>query len=224
MRVLERLGVELTPVRAHVVELMGGLPPAYREPRSDNLSSARRVPAGYLGQPVLPEAKLDRAAWEVLCWRQGHLPLRALRHVRDWGYLYHLESEAAERVYRRLRLHEDQERSLQEHHLRRVWDLAHQARPELVPAPAEANLPNPGGALALTAPPSEERQADPWASRRLRPGFLAGWACWFGNRWAGIRYRWLWVNLRLFAVRTRSSYRHQPRTSGHSQRELGRTL
>jgi hypothetical protein len=50
--------------------------------------------------------------------------------------------------------------------------------------------------------------------RHWQPRFLIftiGWGTWFGNRWAGIRYRRDCIQTRLFAFRTRASYRGAPK-------------
>jgi hypothetical protein len=57
------------------------------------------------------------------------------------------------------------------------------------------------------------RAGDPRFRRHWQPRFLSftiGWGTWFGNRWAGIKRRRDWVRTRIFAFRTRASYRGAP--------------
>jgi hypothetical protein len=47
-----------------------------------------------------------------------------------------------------------------------------------------------------------------WQPRYL--SFTIGWGTWFRDRWAGVGDRWDWIQTRLFALRTRSSYKGGP--------------
>jgi hypothetical protein len=204
MNLLEGAGIDPAEVRLTALKVMGApldLPPIQIPPL---------IAAGYWDRPILVEEELDEVAWKVLLWRQAHLPLDALRNSKDWECLRSLEVESARRVYRRLRLHEDQELSLFGHHLRRVQELAHNARPDLVAAPPD---PRQQGRFMGGRPLTRE---DPHFPRHWQPFFLSftiGWACWFGNRWAGMKSRWSWLLTRAFAFRTRASYRGCPNPS-----------
>lgn len=161
-------------------------------------------PAGTHDRPPLAEDELDPRAWAVLTWRQAHLPLDALRDRRDWDYLSALEGEAAHRLYRQLLLDEDHQFSLWHRHLDRVYAIARQARPDVVPPPPEPTEPR--GPTPLFLSMSHRRRH--WQSGWLN--FTVGWGTWFHNRWAGIRHRWFWLHTRRFAWRTRAAYRGAP--------------
>lgn len=165
------------------------------------------VPAGYMDRPILTEPELDSRAWKVLTWRQAHLPLDSLRTPRDWQRLRDLEDEQVRRLYRSLRLHQDQEVSLGTQHLMRVQHIAHGARSDLVPP-----LPPPKRIDAPTVA-TPIRTGDTRFRRRWRPSFLSftiGWGTWFRDRWSGMKRRWEWLQTRRFAFRTRASYRGCP--------------
>jgi hypothetical protein len=164
------------------------------------------TPAGYMDRPILDESELDPDAWRILVWRQAHLPLDALRTSRDWRCLCDLEAETSDRLYRRLKLHPDQELSLAQHHQRRVQQLAHDARPDLVPPlPPERRHDGPPVVGFLTAG---------GRPRHWQPQFLSftiGWGTWFANRWSGVLQRRDWIQTRLFALRTRAAYKGAPK-------------
>lgn len=145
------------------------------------------TPAGYLDRPILDEAELDRAAWSMLTWRQAHLPLDALKGLRDWHCLYRLESQTARKVYRRLRLDADQELSLLGHHLRRVQSVAHEGQPEVVP-PVPPPRRHDGPLVATPLHVGDRRFRRHWQPRWL--SFTIGWGTWFGNRCSGMKHRW----------------------------------
>ena len=164
------------------------------------------IPAGYMDHPILGEDQLDPAAWHALVWRQRHLPLDALKSTRNWECLFNLEAQAAANLYRRLRLHPDQELSLADHHLRRVRELAHEAHPDLVPLPSPLVPPDsPPVTLSVMRVGRRRRH---WQPRFLY--FTIGWGTWFGNRWSGIRGRWDSAQTLIFAFRTRASYKGAP--------------
>jgi len=48
--------------------------------------------AGTHDRPPLAIERVAADAWEVLCWRQEHLPLGHLKRQGDWGALFHLET------------------------------------------------------------------------------------------------------------------------------------
>lgn len=165
------------------------------------------VPAGYMDRPIMAEPELDSRAWKVLTWRQDHLPLDALRTSRDWQRLRDLEDEKARRLYRSLGLHKDQELSLGTHHLMRVQQIAHEARPDLVPP---LQPPRRIDAAPVATP---IRAGDPCVRRHWQPSFLSftiGWGTWFRGRWSGIKRRREWLQTRKFALRTRASYHGCP--------------
>jgi hypothetical protein len=143
----------------------------------------------------------------VLTWRQDHLPLGALRTVRDWECLRDLEDETVGRLYRSLRLHQDQELSLRTHHLMRVQQLAHEARADLVP-PVQ-----PPKRIDVATVVTPIRVGDQRFRRHWQPSFLSftiGWGTWFRGRWSGMKRRWESLQTRRFASRTRASYRGCP--------------
>lgn len=200
---LLRCGIIPSEIRTKVIEMIGGLPPDYRRPVQRDRALSRLAPAGFGRRPILDEDELDPMAWGVLSWRQAHLPLSALRSRKDWEYLQRLEQEAANRLYDQLNLHGEQWASLLEHHGRRVQSIAHLARPDVVPdlaAPQQRDNLHHGREVAVLH-----------GRRQRGPQFLYGWACWFGNRRASLRYRWEWLQTRRFALRTRAAYRNQPR-------------
>jgi len=202
MSLLDRAGIEPGQVRQTALAQLGAPTdlPAVEIPRL--------VAAGYLDRPILSEADLDSRAWQVLTWRQAHLPLDILRNPSDWKCLRRLECESARRMYRRLHLHEDQELSLLDHHLQRVQQIAHDARPDLVPpVPPPRRLDRAPVAIQLN-------QGGPRRPRHRQLAFLSftiGWGTWFGNRWSGIKRRRDWIQTQLFAFRTRTAYRDAPK-------------
>lgn len=201
MSLLSRSGIDRDTVRRLALSELGA-PTALPA-----IAIPSPVPAGYMDRPILTEPELDSRAWKVLTWRQGHLPLDALRTSRDWQCLHDLEDDIVRRLYRSLRLHEGQEISLGTHHLMRVQQIAHQARPDLVPPlepPRRVDAP-------IVATPI--RVGDPRFHRHWQPSFLSftiGWGTWFRNRWSGMKGRWEWLQARRFAFRTRASYRGCP--------------
>lgn len=152
--------------------------------------------AGTLDRPPLTVEALDPRAWEVLCWRQEHLPLHLLKRRSHYDALWSLESRAARRVASRLGLDPDQLSSLAVQHLTRVEDLAAAAA---APGLVERRFSKPRTPVIGHARLVRRR-------RLRRPrwlNFTVGWGCWFTNRLASGRDRW-------FAVRTLPSYRGAP--------------
>lgn len=200
MGLLAGAGVDPVQLRRAALTQLGApldLPPIEMPPLT---------PAGYMDRPILAESELDPSAWQVLVWRQAHLPLGALKNSRDWRCLYDLESQSAYRLYRRLQLHPDQELSLAGHHLRRVQQIAHDACPGIVsPLPPPRRRDGAPVIIPLT------RSDIPLHRRPRFLSFTIGWGTWFGNRWAGITGRWEWMQTRLFSLRTRASYKGAPR-------------
>lgn len=204
MSLLDRAGIDRNAVRQLALSELGAptdLP---------SIALPSPVPAGYMDRPILPESELDSRAWKVLTWRQGHLPLDSLRTSRDWESLLDLEDEAVRRLYRSLRLHQDQEISLSNHHLSRVQQIANEARPDLVP-PLPPPEPREQIESAMVGRPMVVALGR--RRRQWQPSFLSftiGWGTWFGNRWSGMKSRWDWLQTRRFAYRTRASYRDCP--------------
>lgn len=177
MALLHHAGLEPSALRVGALRLLGApadLPPVPMPALS---------PAGTMDRPALRVDELDPAAWDALCWRQEHLPLRRLRSRGRYHALCHLESRACSLVADRRGLDDDQRCSLSRHHLDRVEQLVAQAHPELIdPRSARPSLPT---ARMVTA------QAHPRRRRRRRLfGFTVGWGTWFSNRWVGLRDRW----------------------------------
>jgi hypothetical protein len=144
------------------------------------------TPAGTMDRPPLPVDHLDGRAWNVLRWRQGHLPLDRLRRPGDRQALSHLEDKAAWRIADQLSLDDDQRYSLIRQHADQVEQRMAAARPDL------AGLPR------LRIRP------------RRRSAFLnvtVGWAAWLENRQVSLRDRW-------FRIRTIRCYRGAPRPVG----------
>jgi hypothetical protein len=146
------------------------------------------TPAGTMDRPPLPVGQLDDRAWNVLRWRQGHLPLDRLRRPPDRRSLSHLEEKAAWRVADQLGLDDDQRYSLIRHHANQVEQRMAAARPELAGPRRVRPLPRRrGGLLNVTV----------------------GWDAWLENRQVNLRDRW-------FRIRTSSYYRGAPRPAGGS--------
>jgi hypothetical protein len=82
------------------------------------------MPTGTLDRPALALDDLNPPAWQVLRWRQEHLPLQRLRRRSHYEALWHLESRAAWRASSRLGLDDDQRYSLSQHYLEHVERLA----------------------------------------------------------------------------------------------------
>jgi hypothetical protein len=187
---LSRAGLDPAAIREATLAALGApadLPPIALEPTT---------PAGTLDRPALPVADLDQRAWAVLCWRQEHLPIGALRWRSDPGALRHLERAAVMRIADQLALDDDQRYSLLNHHDEAVGERVAQARPEL-------RRPSHGGDR-----PYQERQA--WARavmrRHRRYRWLrvtAGWGVWVGNRRTAVRNHW-------FRLRVARAYRGAP--------------
>lgn len=184
--------VDLDPavLRAKALSILGApsdLPPVTMPPLT---------PAGTMDRPALPVKELDQRAWAVLCWRQEHLPVERLRRSSQYGEFWHLEHRAVWRVASKLGLDDDQRYSLAHHHLRRVEDLAVQAKPALI----ERCLSRPRQPTAMMGTVTLRRRR--WRWRRWL-AFTVGWGCWFSNRRAGLRYQW-------FRLRTIPNYRGAP--------------
>ncbi|TVZ05148.1 hypothetical protein EAS64_11145 [Trebonia kvetii] len=181
LRALSLAGLDPAAVRQAALAAVGapaGLPP---------LKLPRPVPAGTLDRPALPIGELAERAWDLLRWRQDHLPLGKLRRRGDLAALGNLECDAALRVADRLGLADDQRYSLMSRHDAEVTRRTSQAGPDLGPR--------------IRRPPPRYRRM------RYRPRWLAGlpggWAAWLGNRRVSMRDRWFWL-------RTRASYRGTP--------------
>jgi hypothetical protein len=118
------------------------------------------TPAGTLDRPALRADQLDPAAWEILTWRQTHLPLDALQTPKDWDCLENLEDDVAHRLARKLDA--DQQTSLLIRHRDEVRAIARRARPDLVPASrwSERSFGLPQG-----------RTVTNWIDHRRRPNY-----------------------------------------------------
>jgi hypothetical protein len=193
---LARAGVDMAAARIAALDILGAphdLPAIPIPPLT---------PAGTLDRPALRADELDPAAWEILTWRQTHLPLDALQSPKDWDCLENLEDDVAHRLARKLDA--DQQTSLLIRHLDEVRAIARRARPDLVPASrwSERSFGLPQG-----------RTVTNWIDHRRRPhilSFTVGWGCWCSNRIAEINTKWLWLETRRFSHRTRSAYRRTP--------------
>ena len=120
------------------------------------------TPAGTLDRPPIPIEHLDTRAWNVLRWRQEHLPLERLRGPSDRQALRHLEVRAAWRIADALGLEDDQRYSLSRHHADEV-DRRIAAPPRVTPRPLRRRG-------FLHAP--------------------VGWEAWLRNRQVSLRDRW----------------------------------
>jgi hypothetical protein len=186
--VLSRAGLDPAAIRAAALAALGA--PADL-PR---IALGPTTPAGTLDRPALPVADLSPRAWAVLCWRQDHLPIGALRRRSDTWALTNLEHAAVLRVADRLALDDDQRYSLAHHHQRAVGERVAQARPDLVQARRRQDGPH------------QARDARARAVRRRRHGWLrvtAGWGVWVGNRRMAASSRW-------FRLRASRAYRGAP--------------
>jgi hypothetical protein len=146
--------------------------------------------AGTLDRPALPVTDLNPRAWDVLRWRQDHLPIGKLHRRSDVWALRHLEHGAVSRVASRLGLDDDQRYSLLRHHHDALEERVAQARPDLA---------QPRG------PRAHQPQAQARAVRRryrwLR--VTVGWGAWLSNRRQAAQNRW-------FRVRAARAYRGAP--------------
>lgn len=186
---LTRAGLDPAAVRKAALDLLGAprdLPPIPMPPLT---------PAGTLDRPPLPVGELDLRAWEALCWRQDHLPLRKVRRRSHYRALSQLESRASWRVASKLAVNDDQRYSLSRHHLDRVERLAALAKPGLV-TPGPSRLRDP-----IARPIPAGRRRHPHRPRWMN--FTVGWGSWFTNRGVGLRDRW-------FRLRTITDYRQAP--------------
>jgi Clp amino terminal domain, pathogenicity island component len=181
---LAAAGLDIGALRSAALRILGAPPdmPAIRMPPL--------TPAGTLDRPALALEDLNPRAWQVMCWRQEHLPLRRLRRRSHYQALWHLESRAAWRVASRLGLDDDQCYSISHHHLEQVERLAAQAKPGLI-------QPRHGWPRHPIAMPVSV------VHYRRRLSFALGWGTWFSNRWVGLRDRW-------FQFRTIPDYRGLP--------------
>lgn len=172
---LTEAGLDVSVVRAAALEILGMPSDAAR------LSMPDPIPAGTMDRPPLPVGELDPGAWEALCWRQEHLPLRRLRRRSHYAALQHLESQAARRIAAQRGLDDDQRYSLVRHHRESVEELAASARPELVER-------RPAGPRAHGSFVTRSTAPQRWRHKWL--GFTVGWGTWFSNRRVGLRNKW----------------------------------
>jgi Clp amino terminal domain, pathogenicity island component len=173
---LSRAGLDPAVVRHAVLAALGapGDLPA--------IAFGPATPAGTLDRPALPVSDLNPRAWQLLGWRQDHLPVGILRRRSDTEALSHLERAAVGRLADRLKLDDDQRYSLLYHHEQAVDALVAEARPDLArPRGRPDRLPP--RALAR----SRRRRRHRW----LR--VTAGWGVWVGNRRTAVRDRWFWL-------------------------------
>ena len=192
--VLQRLngaGIDPARVRAVASEMLGA--PSNLAP----VPMPALCPAGTHDRPPLPLDDLDRSAWVVLSWRQGHLPLGRLKRQSDWCALSNLERRAAWQTADRRGLDDDQRYSLLSHHWDRVETLAHEARPDLVQTRQQLKE------RYQRSMPLLVHQQQPRAWRRIAPNFMVGWPTWFSNRRVGLRDKY-------FRLVTAPAYRGQP--------------
>jgi Clp amino terminal domain, pathogenicity island component len=189
---LGRAGLELGALREAALRILGApsdLPPIAVPPLT---------PAGTMDRPPLPVDQLDCRAWNVLGWRQEHLPLSRVRRKGDWYALSHLEERAAWRIADRLCVDDDQRYSMLVHHHGEVEKLASAVRPDLVETRQQLMDGHYQRGVELVRSARQRRR---W--RRVVPNFMVGWPTWFANRRAGLRDK-------RFRVLTRSAYRGQP--------------
>ncbi len=130
-------------------------------------------PAGTGNRPPLPEAGLDRRAWDALRWRQDHLPVGLLRRPADVRALSRLEQDAAWRLATRLGVDDDQRYSLIWHHVRQVGQRLAAARPDLTAAAVPRRRARRPGVLTVTV----------------------GWGTWLENRQADLYGRWFRIRM-----------------------------
>jgi hypothetical protein len=199
---LQLTGIDAARVRRDVLQAIGvseALP---------TLALSEPTPAGTLDRPPLPIDELPADVWGVLSWRQEHLPLRRLRHRRDWGGLYHLECRAVWRLAARAHVNADAESSLLHHHIEEVERRAFAAAPDIVDTRPKANSSRPIGSMVRHK--VGYRRGRYRRPRWMRvPNVFVGWPTWFGNRAVGLNARW-------FRLTTLHYYRGQPdRRIGH---------
>jgi Clp amino terminal domain, pathogenicity island component len=151
------------------------------------------TPAGSLDRPALPVTDLSPRAWQLLRWRQDHLPVGILRRRSDSQALIHLERGAVGRLADQLALDDDQRYSLLYHHEQAVDTRVTEARPDLARARGRPDRRPLPPALARTR----------LMRRRRWLRVTVGWGAWARNRRAAVRNRW-------FRVRAARAYRGAP--------------
>jgi len=147
------------------------------------------IPAGTMDRPPLPIDELPVGAWADLQDRLPRLPFARIRHTWQWGTLRGIEGDAAWRVADRHHVSDDARYSLSHHHSDAVDRRGAEAIPDVVSLARseyedeyELMFSRPFGEyITLRLGSRTHRMASPL------PG---GWLTWFGNRRAGIRYKW----------------------------------
>lgn len=174
---LQSIGIDLVGLREGALSLLN-LPNDHPP-----IPLVPRTPAGYWDRPLLEVEELDSTAWELLTWRQQHLPLARLRDLRDWEYLKQLEWDTADRLRENLHLDDDHELSLPIRHLELVDAIGLAGRPDIVPQPLQPLSPRTERTVSVRYPRFRRRRRFRITGRfRFR-----GWGTWFANRWEGIR-------------------------------------
>jgi hypothetical protein len=191
---LQLTGIDAARVRRDALQAIGV------SEELPTLALSEPTPAGTLDRPPLPIDELPADVWGALCWRQEHLPLRRLRHRREWGGLYHLECGAVWRLAARAHVTADAESSLLHHHIEEVERRAFAAAPDVVDVRPKANSSRPIARHSVGYRRRRHRKP-----RWLRvPNVFVGWPTWFANRVVGLNARW-------FRLTTLHYYRGQPR-------------
>jgi hypothetical protein len=200
-QVVQRAGTNVEDIRERILASMDLL---CLESSPDRRATApapvasRRPKRASAALPTSPAHKeLDDQAWQLLRWRQDHLPLDRVRGPTDWLALQHLEQRAATRIVHRLKVEARHGYGLVAYHQLEVELLAAQAAPDHWATWTSHEL-GPGPELA--SPP----QRTWWV--RHTPRALSRLRIWATNRKRDVH------DLR-FALMTRRSYRGAPKLS-----------
>jgi Clp amino terminal domain, pathogenicity island component len=198
-QVVQRAGTTVDDIRDRILATMDLVSVDVSPDRGVGASApatARRPGRASALRPAAPPRnELDHQAWQLLRWRQDHLPLERVRRPADWLALQHLEQRAATRIVSRLKLEERHGYCLVAYHQLEVELLAAQAAPDRWASWTTHELaPGPDGAA-----PGEKT----WR-RRHTPTALSKFGTWASHRKIDIH------DLR-FALATRHSYRGAPK-------------
>jgi hypothetical protein len=139
--------------------------------------------------------------------RLERLPLHRIRTRIDFDAVWGNEYRFNDRFCAEHRLSEDDSCALGTWHLNAVGDRLDAARPDLKPhrgqrlprghylGPEEQSTNPDGHDITVQAiyrrNPGTRLDRLAWTLRRLRPNFVVGWGCWFGNRWSAVRGVWV---------------------------------
>ncbi len=198
-QVVQRAGTSVDDIRDRLLATMDPVsveisPECRRDPAS---STCRRAGSASGLRPISPpRSDLDHRAWQLLRWRQDHLPLDRVRGPSDWLALQHLEERAATRIVNRLKIEARHGYGLMAYHQLEVELLTAQAAPDCWATWTRRQL---------RPPPESGPVPTTWWARHV-PATPDRFRSWISRRWSHVR------DLR-FAILTRRSYRGGPKLS-----------